>query len=81
MEEVLSHLHAHWPQGLHVGGVFSDVPRVMDDLRLLHRAGLIELRCVDTEGAGTNVDTLNRFEAAKGGYCTTRYHTRIAAVA
>ncbi len=70
-----------WPQGLAVGDLFSDVSGVIEDLKLLYRNGLIELRCVDPNDDAVGVEVLNRLEAAKGGYYTTRYHTRVAAVA
>ena len=68
-----------WPQGLRVQEVFPDVRHVMADLRLLHRNGLIELRCIDSNEFGISGDLLNRLECEWGGYTTTVYHTREAA--
>ena len=65
-----------WPRGLRVGEIFSDVSQVMDDLKLLHRNGLIELRCIEPAEFAVHPDALNRIEAGWGGYVTTAYHTR-----
>jgi hypothetical protein len=67
-----------WPRGLRIGSVFSDVGHIMDDLRLLHRMGLIELRCVEPEDFGVCRDLLNRQESRFGDYVTSPYHTREA---
>jgi hypothetical protein len=72
-------LQPSWPRGLPVAAVFADVGRVMDDLKLLHRNGLIELRCVDTDHRGVSAEPLKKLEAGRGGYFTTPYHTRVAA--
>jgi hypothetical protein len=53
----------------------------MDDLHLLHRNGLIELRGVEMSDCPPDAAELRKFEIANGGYVTTAYHTREAAVA
>jgi len=79
IRQALERLQPLWPRGLPVAAVFSDVGRVMDDLMLLHRNGLIELRCVDTDHRGVSAEPLETLEAGRGGYFTTPYHTRVAA--
>lgn len=46
MREGLLELAAIWPRGRRVSELFADVAAVADDLVLLHRFGLVELRCV-----------------------------------
>jgi len=74
----LKRLQPLWPQGLPIGAVFPDVRQVMDDLLLLQRNGLIELRCSEPGTFGLCPDSLNRLESHYGGYVTTPYHTREA---
>lgn len=71
----LSKLYPIWPRGVRVAEVFPDLMRVMDDLKLLQRNGLIELRCVEPGDFGVNGNLLNRLEQTWGGYFTTPYHT------
>jgi SAM-dependent methyltransferase len=84
MEEVmataLKGLQPLWPRGLRVGAVFPEVGQVVDDLKLLQRSGLIELRCVEPAAEfEVRAEPLRRLESGKGGYFTTLYHTRDAA--
>lgn len=72
----LEKLHPLWPRGLGIGTVFPDVRHVMDDLQLLHRNGLIELRCIEPAGFGVCPEPLNNLENRRGGYATSPYHTR-----
>jgi SAM-dependent methyltransferase len=65
-----------WPRGLRVQEVFPDVGHVMADLRLLHRNGLIELRCIEPSKFGVSGDLLHSLESDWGGSKTTAYHTR-----
>lgn len=67
-----------WPRGLRIGGLFADVSQVVDDLTLLQRNGLIELRCIEPSGSAVSDTPLNRLESEYGGYMTTPYHTREA---
>jgi SAM-dependent methyltransferase len=77
----LDELGRIWPRGVRLGAIFHDVSRVMDDLHLLHRNGLIELRGVEMSDCPSEAAELRKFEIANGGYVTTAYHTREAAVA
>ena len=77
MQTALSGLFGHWPDGLRVGDVFRDVAHVMDDLKLLLRNGLVEIRCPDSRETVRPCDPLNRMEA-RGGHVTTPFHTREA---
>jgi SAM-dependent methyltransferase len=78
-EELLSiafaRLRAVWPRGMRVGAIFPDVTHVKDDLMLLHRNGLLELRCVEPAELGVPRDLLN-LENRYGGYVTNPYHSR-----
>ena len=79
MAVALSRLHPRWPRGLRVADLFNDVAAVMEDLLLLHRNGLLELRLAEPADPVADSRPLARLEAQLGGYATTRYHTRIAA--
>jgi SAM-dependent methyltransferase len=46
MREGLLEIAAIWPRGRRVSELFADVAAIADDLALLHRFGLAELRCV-----------------------------------
>ena len=72
----LNRLQPRWPRGVRIGDAFLDVTHVIDDLRILHRNGLIELRCIEPSECGECSESLNRLEARWGGYVTTPYHTR-----
>ena len=78
MQIAFSRLQALWPRGLPVKRMFPDVSRVEEDLRLLHRNGLIELRCIEPGDFGVSRRPLNTLEFGWGGYLTTPYHTREA---
>lgn len=79
VQSVLNKLLPLWPHGLRIGEIFPNVRQVMNDLKLLHRNGLIELRYIDPGEFSVFADTLNKLEADWGGYVTTAYHTRQAA--
>jgi SAM-dependent methyltransferase len=78
MAAALKRLQPLWPKGLRIGAVFPDVSKVVDDLKLLQRNGLIELRCIEPSECGVCPDSLNRLESHYGAYVTTPYHTREA---
>jgi SAM-dependent methyltransferase len=80
MRAALLCLERHWPRAVRIGEIFRDDVGVMDDLRLLHRNGLIEFRYGDSQDClePSSWELLNRIEAARGYYVTTRYHTREA---
>ena len=63
-----------WPRGLRVKEVFQDVGHATDDLVLLYRQGLIDLRCIEPADFGIPADRLNIQERDWGGYATTRWH-------
>lgn len=76
MQTVLTRLRRQWPKGMRIGDLFRDVASVMDDLKLLHRNGLVELRCLEACESHGSAELLNRVEAQQGNYVTTAYHTR-----
>lgn len=79
--EGLSALAGSWPRGVRVRDAFASFAEHVDDLQLLHRFGMLELRCVEpgefgpAEGAGR----LHELEARTRGEITTAYHRRVAA--
>ena len=77
MQSALTKLQTVWPRGLRVREIFMDVQQVEEDLRLLHRNGLIELRCVEPGDWGVDGGVLNRLERDWGSYYTTPYHTTV----
>lgn len=78
MQAALMQLRARWPEGLRIADLFADVASVMDDLKLLHQNGLVELRCQEPSPHRRPAQALNRWQAQRGGYVTTAYHTRVA---
>lgn len=70
----LTELRTHWPIGQSIGATFPDIGRVMDELLLLHRNGLIELRCVEPVEFGVRGGPPGEMEA-QDGFITTPYHT------
>jgi SAM-dependent methyltransferase len=70
----LTKLKPLWPRGLRVEATFPNVGQAVEDLRLLQRNGLIELRCIEPGDFGIDGDELNRLEREWGGYRTTPYH-------
>jgi hypothetical protein len=78
LRSALNQLHALWPAGQRIAELFTDVSAATEDLELLHRNGLIELRLVETIGHGqggappaTLIDPIER-------YAITPHHTRVA---
>ena len=74
MRAALTALRTLWPRGLKVGAAFPDAEDAMDDLLLLHRSGLIELRCVEPGDYHGDGDAMNRLERSWNGHFTTPYH-------
>lgn len=71
----LRELQPLWPRGLSLADAFSDVGEVVDDVRLLHRNGMIELRLGDDADANRDPEPLNRMERCWGDHITTSRHT------
>jgi SAM-dependent methyltransferase len=63
-----------WPRGLRIKEVIPDVESARDDLLLLQRHGLIELRCIEPGDFDVDGDKLNRLERDWANYWTTPYH-------
>ena len=61
-----------------IGDLFHDVACVMDDLKLLHRNGLLEIRSMEARQFHESAELLNRLEARHGDYITNAHHTRWA---
>lgn len=77
IRDALVHLRARWPGGLAVDEVLPCAPAVHDDLRLLHRNGLVELRIAELAPAGAAAEALHRLETPLG-YRTLPSHAREA---
>jgi SAM-dependent methyltransferase len=75
IESALAALKPLWPRGLRIGSLFPDVSHVAEDLTLLHRNGLIELRCLELDEEAVDAAPLHRVEVAAGAYRTSLYHT------
>ena len=78
METALTQLSPLWPRGLRVESLFASVGQVADDLKLLQRNGLVELRCIEPGAWGVSEVALHRLEREWGGYVTTPYHTTVS---
>jgi hypothetical protein len=74
MAAALARLQTSWPRGVRVGDLFADTAGVVDDLRLLHRYGMVDLRLV--EPAPVPSGPLHAAERGWGAEVTTPYHTR-----
>jgi SAM-dependent methyltransferase len=74
MHRALIQLRPLWPRGLRVAEAFTNVGQIEEDLRLLQRNGLLELRCIEPGDFEVPSDTLNNLERGWGGYLTTPYH-------
>jgi SAM-dependent methyltransferase len=75
MEAALRALHASWPEGKRLDALFADVAGVFDDLLLLYRNGLIDLRLGSTpDEAAFDTLPLHRLERSWGGYRTAAHH-------
>ena len=75
MSSALRALAQRWPAGSRVGDLFPQVDAVRGDLELLHRNGLVELRCVEPP-PGPDASEAMAFFEREAGYRTTAYHTR-----
>jgi SAM-dependent methyltransferase len=62
-----------WPRGLAAGELFPNVAAVKDDLLLLHRHGMIDLRLVEPSDFAPSPRALHKHERP-WGYLTTPYH-------
>lgn len=79
MAVAFERLRTAWPAGLRVGELLPEVASVMEDLRLLHQHGLIELRLVEPSAHSPSPARLNAAERGWAeGYVTTPTHTRQA---
>lgn len=63
-----------WPRGLAIRELFPGGSAPIEDLKLLHRHGLIELRPFESEEA-VDDERLHRAQRRWMGYATSRHHT------
>ncbi len=78
MQDGFEKLYPQWPRGLKVAATFPVTSDVVEDLKLLQKNGLIELRCIEPGDFGVDGGPLNKLEIEWGGYYTTPYHTTVA---
>ena len=76
---VLRQLWAMWPTGQKVAALFPRSEDVVEDLVLLHRNGLIDLRWNDDSALAIDPEPLHQLELQRCGYRTTSYHVVEAA--
>jgi len=74
IRSALLRLQPLWPRGLRIKELIPDVNETKEDLLLLHRHGLIELRCIEPGDFHVDGDKLNRLEREWASYFTTPYH-------
>lgn len=75
LQQALDRLRPLWPRALPLRTLGLDLDAVMQDLLLLQRNGLIELRCVEPEPSSYRESALAQLEG-ESGYITTPHHTR-----
>ncbi len=74
MRLALTRLRPLWPRGLRVAETLPNDEQVYDDLKLLHRHGLVELSCIGPQDFGIDGEALNKLERDWDGYFTTPDH-------
>jgi SAM-dependent methyltransferase len=73
MRSAFEKLAACAPRGLPAAGLFADMAAAAEDLKLLHRHGMIELRLVEPAELPPAAD-LHDCERRAAGHCTDAYH-------
>ena len=68
-----------WPRSAPLPTLFSDPAAAREDLELLHRNGLIELRLAGAPEPDATPNLLNRLERQWGDTCTSANHFRVEA--
>ena len=77
MRQALLQLAPRWPRGMPLARLFSDPDVVREDLLLLHKSGLLELRCSEPTDS-IDATRLRALEHSQG-YHTTPWHIRVSA--
>jgi len=73
-EPAFERLAPLWPRGVGIRDLLSDPASHLEDLRLLYRHGLIELRLIEPDERTPPSGPLHALEVGSG-YATTPYHT------
>jgi SAM-dependent methyltransferase len=76
MRQLLGALLPRWPRGARLGELLPGVAEHAEDLRLLHRHGLIDLRLVEPVHEHSD-PRLAACEERWGGYVTDPYHRHV----
>jgi len=76
MCKVLDQMQKAWPRGERLGDLVPSSPALLQDLLLLHRNGLIDLRRAASEETDVDPQRLNAFEARFDDFQTSPYHFR-----
>ena len=74
MAAAFEQLEPLWPRGLPVTSLLPGATNLYDDLRLLHRHGMVELRLVEPHEPAVSPERLHQAELGWGGYRTTPFH-------
>jgi hypothetical protein len=75
MRRAFINLAPLWPEGRPLGQLFARVREVADDLKLLMRSGLIDLRIAGRSAAARSRPPFTARDEALGAYRVTAYHT------
>ena len=66
-----------WPRGLPIGELATECDQLLDDLRLLHRHGMIDLLMEKADAPAIDPEPLNRWERRWGQHTTGPHHSVI----
>lgn len=77
LRSLFAELSGRWPRGRRMGAL-AECRDILDDILLLQRNGLLELRRADAGEFEADAGRLRELEAQWSGYSTTAYHTRVA---
>lgn len=74
LRDVFARLRGLWPMGMPLGELFSEPEAVREDILLLQRSGLLELRLYEPRVPDHQLRALHQQES-RLGYRTSPYHT------
>jgi hypothetical protein len=68
-------LQRFWPRGLPIDQLVTECDQALDDLRLLHRNGMIDLLMAKADAPAVDPELLNRWERCWGQHTTGPHHS------
>ncbi len=77
--DVLRDLRTRWPRGRAIAEAFDDASPLMDDLLLLQRSGMLDLRYEGDALEGLDGEALHHHETQWGHYRTSPHHSVVMA--